>query len=138
MDQVMIEKTNKIMASGKTETTKTKKEEAKLTNDIEKLSQEELDMLKLTSDNKDLKDLYNNLVIENKGLTEERNELQAKTVELQSLLIDGSKENDEDIESLNMEVHELETDNAVLVTRIEETYVRVDDLKKIINKLIKA
>ena len=131
MDQVMIEKTTKIMATGNTKTEKTGKKEAEYTSD-------EQEIIRLNTKLKDLQDLYNNLGKENKGLAKENRELSAKTIEIQSLLNDANQENDEDIESLNMEVNELETENAVLTARIEEVYVRVDELNSIITKLIDA
>ena len=98
----------------------------------------EEEMFKIQSETKDLKDLYDNEVRINKEIQKEHKELSAKTIELQSLLNDANKENNEDIEAMNLEIHELETDNAVLIARIEETLVRVDDLNTIISKLIDA
>ena len=125
MDQVMIEKTTNIMS----------KDTKKKTSDI---TLTEGEVQKIQSDFKDMKDLYNNEVSIRQELTKENQGLQARTLELQSLLNDANQENDETVDDLNKTINEMEKDTVSDETRIDELESQITMLKDIIDKLINA
>ena len=125
MDQVMIEKTTNIMS----------KDTKKKTSDI---TLTEGEVQKIQSDFKDMKDLYNNEVIIRQELSKENQGLQARTLELQSLLNDANQENDETVDDLNKTINEMEKDIVSDETRIDELESQITMLKDIIDKLINA
>ncbi len=125
MDQVMIEKTTNIMS----------KDTKKKTSDI---TLTEGEVQKIQSDFKDMKDLYNNEVIIRQELSKENQGLQARTLELQSLLNDANQENDETVDDLNKTINEMEKDTVSDETRIDELESQITMLKDIIDKLINA
>ena len=125
MDQVMIEKTTNIMS----------KDTKKKTSDI---TLTEGEVQKIQSDFKDMKDLYNNEVSIRQELSKENQGLQARTLELQSLLNDANQENDETVDDLNKTINEMEKDTVSDETRIDELESQITMLKDIIDKLINA
>jgi len=121
----MIEKTTNIMS----------KDTKKKTSDI---TLTEGEVQKIQSDFKDMKDLYNNEVSIRQELTKENQGLQARTLELQSLLNDANQENDETVDDLNKTINEMEKDTVSDETRIDELESQITMLKDIIDKLINA
>ena len=96
----------------------------------------EEEMLKIKSDGKDMKDLYDNAINNNRELTKEKGELTAKTLELQELL----SESNEDLKNNNEEYREtiadLEKDCEVKDAIILELRTQVEGLLSIIENLI--
>ena len=83
---------------------------------------------------KDLKDLYDNLGKENAGLTKDRNELQAKVLELKTLIEENLKKEEEDRNDLQ----EYIINDAVQESIISELRNQIENLNSIIGKLINA
>jgi len=112
---------------------KTKKLEEKK---VEKLPNEKI-IENLESELKDLSDLYNNVIKENKGLTVERNELNAKVVELQAILEDINDNHKSEISEYDEAIEDYSKDVAIKEAIITELSAHNENLNSIIEMLIR-
>jgi hypothetical protein len=116
------------MATGSTKTDKTKKEKVDETTTM--------DVVKLKSDLKDLKDLYDNETALRQKLTKENDELQAKILELKSLLQDNNAEKENEIAEYEEAIENYSKDVAVKEAIITELRTQQKDYFSIIESLI--
>jgi len=91
---------------------------------------------KLQNELVDLKDLYDNVVKENTGLTKERNELQAKVIELQAILADNNDNQKSEIAEYEDTLVDYRKDVAVLETTCDQQLMQIENLNLIIEMLI--
>jgi len=113
---------------------KTKKIEEKK---VEKLPNEKI-IENLESELKDLSDLYNNVIKENKGLTVERNELNAKVIELQDIAQTNLVNSNSEVEELQETLREYVKDCEIQEGIIDELRIQILNLNSIIEKLIES
>lgn len=99
------------------------------------LSEEE--MIKIESEIKDLKDLYDNEVLHNKTLTKENNELKADLLIKTDLLKESNSSVDLVRQEFIDDFNSFEKKIAVLEAINKEMYIRINNLNDIIKNLIR-
>ena len=117
--------TAETMATGNTKTKKECKKEADYTTD-------EQEIIRLNTELKDLKDLYDNEAKQNKVLVKESRELTASNLEKQALLDDLNKEKQSEMAEYDEAIEDFNKEIAVLKARVNEKEMTINSFQTIL------